>query len=351
MSANDPSNPSPEALQLEIRKMEPKDADGLVQCVHRCYGSSYPNPILYDSEELGCALNEGLLHSVIALDPKGNELIGHCALSFDEPGDPVPEAGKLLVDPSYRGHHISDQLSKVRHQEAITLGIPGYWSACVTNHPFSQDEIIATGGYETGLLINGQPSSVHMEGLNNIAEVRHSLIPFFIPLLKNKPLEVFLPKHHHAFFKSLNANLGLPRTIGDASSSKVPSNQGSIAASSNRAGAVEYLHIRVDGYDVIDGVRDQIQQSESLQAPVIYIDIPIHHPDSVKLIEGLEDLGFFWGAWLPHFGADGDILRLQKLIDHRIDAQDIVCARPAGEACKAYVLAEQKRVGLNQDNA
>ena len=343
MPTNDPSSPGSEALQLEVRKMEPKDAEGLIQCVYRCYGSSYPNPILYDPQKLDAALSEGLLHSVVALDTEG-ELIGHCALSFDEPSDPVPEAGKLLVDPSYRGHHISDKLSKVRHQEALKLGIPGYWSACVTNHPFSQDEIIATGGHETGLLINGQPSSVHMEGLNNIADVRHSLIPFFVPLIKDQSLEVFLPKHHHAFFESLCINLGLTRSIGTTSASQVAANKGRISTSIGGTDAVEYLHIQIDGFDVIDSISDQINKSTALKPPVIYIDIPIHHPDSVQLIEQLEGLGFFWGAWLPHFSADGDVLRLQKLIDTRIDSQDIVCARAAGEACKTYVMAEQKRM-------
>jgi hypothetical protein len=39
-----------EAAQLEVRKMETSDALGLAQCIYRCYGPSYPNPMMYQPQ-------------------------------------------------------------------------------------------------------------------------------------------------------------------------------------------------------------------------------------------------------------------------------------------------------------
>ena len=73
-------------------------------------------------------------------------MVGHCALTYERHGDPVPEAGKLVVDPRYRGHHLSERMAAVRKQEAVDAELAGFWSECVTNDPSSQREVAGTGG-------------------------------------------------------------------------------------------------------------------------------------------------------------------------------------------------------------
>ena len=80
---------------------------------------------------------------------------------------------------------------------------------------------------------------------------------------------------------------------------------------------------------------------------MIYLDIPLHNPLAAQEIEALEQLGFFWATWLPNFEPSGDVLRLQYLLDQRVDVQDIVCARKVGEAVRNHVLAEWQRVQKN----
>jgi hypothetical protein len=54
-------------------------------------------------------------------------------------------------------------------------------------------------------------------------------------------------------------------------------------------------------------------------------------------------MGFFWGAWLPNYTAQGDFLRLQKLHES-VNVDEIICARAQGEDIKKYVVSEWQRV-------
>lgn len=347
-----------EAAQLEVRKMEPSDALSLAQCIYRCYGPSYPNPMMYQPQLIAAALSEGSMFSIVALTPQG-EVVGHCALSFEDIADPIPEAAKLVVDPRYRGHHISDRLAKVRRGYAEEMGITGYWAACVSNHPFSQDEVISTGGGEMGLLINGQPGDVQMAGLNNLTGVRHSLIPFYIPIKSDRPAElptsqqsdqkyhVYLPLHHHSFFTTLLTPLDLHRTLIGTSVAVKAKQVSQISSVIAHQGAPAHLRITVLGDDLVQQVASVLENLKPFSPPVIYLDIPLHNPLAAQEIEALEQLGFFWATWLPNFEPGGDILRLQCLLDQRVDAQDIVCARKTGEVVRDHVLAEWQRVQKN----
>ena len=347
-----------EAAQLEIRKMLRSDALSLAQCIYRCYGPSYPNPMMYRPELIDAALSNGSMVSIVALTPQG-EVVGHCALSFEEVSDPIPEAAKLVVDPRFRGHHISDRLAKVRRHYAEQMGITGYWAACVSNHPYSQDEVISTGGGETGLLINGQPGDVQMAGLSNVTGMRHSLLPFYISIQSKPPpntlpnqaseqnLQVHLPSYHHAFFTSLMKPLNLQRTVISTASAVKTKKTSQLTTAIAHQGAPAHLRIAVLGDDLAQQLAKAVEKLQPLTPPVIYLDIPLHNPLAAQEIEALEQLGFFWATWLPNFEQGGDILRLQCLQDQRVDEQDIVCARKAGEAVRDHVLAEWQRVQKN----
>ena len=347
-----------EAAQLEIRKMLPSDALSLAQCIYRCYGPSYPNPMMYQPQSIAAALGNGSMVSIVAITPQG-EVVGHCALSFEELSDPIPEAAKLVVDPRYRGHHISDRIAKMRRHYAEQMGIAGYWAACVSNHPFSQDEVISSGGGETGLLINGQPGDVQMAGLNNVSGIRHSLLPFYIPVqsnlqpgmqqkqLSDQKLNVYLPSYHHAFFTSLMVPLNLYRIVSSTAIAVKAKKTSQLTTVIAHQGAPAHLRIAVLGDDLVQQVVNAVEKLHPMTPPVIYLDIPLHNPLAAQEIEALEQLGFFWATWLPNFEPSGDVLRLQYLLDQRVDVQDIVCARKVGEAVRNHVLAEWQRVQKN----
>jgi len=330
---------SVEDLSIRLAKVE--DASLIIEGLIRCYGESYPNPSMYQEETVESLIHSGQMHSVIAMNRVG-EVVGHCALSYEHPDDQVPEAGKLFVDPRYRGKHLSDLLAKERKTHAAQMNLSGFWAACVTNHPYSQLEIISLGGAETGLLINGQPNTVHMDGLKNVSDSRHSLIPYYVSLKPCQVTTVNLPEYHLGFFADLLRHTGLTRKIGEKLSvSQIPS---SLSVHHSAEGKPSHIKVLEIGVDFLRKIELIIENLSSEAHPVIYLDMPMTHAMAAKSIIELETLGFFWGAWLPGYGPDGDILRLQCLLDKTVNQTDVICARPEAALIKDFIMSEWRRV-------
>ncbi len=164
-----------DVASLEIRPMMPADAMGLVRCIYRCYGYSYKDAMLYEPRHIAAALRTGRMTSVVAVTPDG-DVVGHCALFVERDDDPVPEQGKLVVDPRFRSHHLGVKMAAVRRALAEERDLVGCWAEAVTNHPASQRELIELGGAEVGLLIGGSPAAVVMAGFDHTNRGRRTLM-------------------------------------------------------------------------------------------------------------------------------------------------------------------------------
>ena len=324
----------------EISSIELKDIPHLIDCVRRCYGDSYPSEMMYDSALLKEAIDTKVMHSVIARHEDGN-VIGHCALTFDGPNNASPEAGKMIVDPDYRGHRIAENMAQKRIEIAKELGLPGFWTECVTNHPFSQHEMLNFGAKETGLLLGVDPASMmQMQGLENHSDTRMSLLAFYLSLKESKQT-VFLPKHHLEFAKSLASMLKIERQMSVSTHSGDGATQGSTAI--DRVEQFAQINIKHIGKDFDTFVQNELKKLEPLNMASIYLDLPISQEAAAHAYVELEKLGFFWGSWLPNYLTTGDILRLQK-INQAVNFEEIVTATPHGESIKKYVQSEWLRV-------
>jgi len=325
-----------------IRPAEPSDAKAIIAALIRCYGNSYPNPQMYEVDEVKNLIQSKLMHSVIAISPQGS-VAGHCALSYEHPLDQVPEAGKLFVDPDYRGKHLSDMLAKERKKHAQLIGLQGFWAACVTNHPYSQLEIIALGGIETGLLINGQPKSVHMDGLQNVDDARHSLIPCYVNIQDKGNFLAYVSPHHVSFFEDLLRHTGIKRKLISQTALDKSVDLSNLSIHHSPEGKPSFIKVREIGQDFLRKIESLMDVLRSENHPVIYIDIPLSDPLASQSISDVESLGFFWGAWLPNYDQNGDVLRLQCLLDPSVNETSIVCARKESEFIRDYVLSEWRR--------
>ncbi len=333
------------ASQLEIREMVPADAAGIARCVYRCYGYTYLDPSLYQPRVLRRAVRSGQLHPVVAVTPSG-EVVGHCALTFDRPGDLVPEGGKLVVDPRYRGHHLAERLAGVRARVAENLGVAGIWFECVTNHAFSQKEVLSGGGAETGLLLGATPTSIAMEGLGNSHGGRHALLTMWSPVAGTTSSTVHVPTRHADLVATICERLGLDRRVecGTATRPVTPRRSRLTSSVCNDTGVV---HVRVlhIGADLVDRVADELDGLAEFDVASVLVDVPVGDPAAIGAIQDLERLELFWGAWLPGFTHDGgDALRLQRVSDQSIELEGISCARPEGEQLRDMVLSEWHRV-------
>jgi RimJ/RimL family protein N-acetyltransferase len=327
----------------KIAPLELDDIPHLIDCVRRCYGNSYDNPMMYDVEQLKDVINQKQMYSVVAKLDDGR-VIGHCALSFDSRDNTSPEAGKMIVDPDFRGHHIAELMAKKRIEIAQSLDLPGFWTECVTNHPYSQHEMIAFNAKETGLFISNTPASFSMQGLQNFSDTRMSLLTFYLTL-KDQPHAIFLPAQHIEHIQALAQELKLNRVIADSSVTGEGNTTFTISLTpADQIGSISIDHI---GSDLVEAINRALQEPSLSGLAAVYLDLPIGQEAAANAYAQLEKIGFFWGAWIPNFTSEGDVLRLQKVFKEA-NLDEIVCAREQGEAVKQYVISEWQRVSQKQ---
>ena len=345
LGSDPPRASEEEVAALEIRAMKPADAMALVRCVYRSYGYSYKTPMLYEPRHIATALRSGALRSVVAAAPDG-DVVGHCALFKEVASDPVPEAGKMLVDPRYRGHHLSGLLAEKRLEIASDREIPGFWAQAVTNHPASQREVLGLGGFEVGLLIGGSPGEVKMAGFENPNEGRRTLLVTYTPL-RPVPRAIHVAPRHAGFVAELAERLGLERTIA----SEIVPGSGSARVTTTVIPDSGLAHMRVIdvGEDLKERIADEVEGLDSFDLGAVHLDLPLSAPGSARAAQRLETMGFSIAAWIPDFAPDGDVLRLQRVGSHPVDTEHVVCARPEGEAVRDYVVAEWHRVRRGGD--
>jgi RimJ/RimL family protein N-acetyltransferase len=337
LSEDEPTASEEEIAAVEVRPMEPGDALGLVRCVYRCYGYSYKDSLLYEPRHIADALRARHMRSVVAVASDGT-IVGHCAAFVERKGDPVPEAGRLVVDPRYRGHHLAERMATARRALAEEHSLPGIWAEAVTNHPGSQREVIRLGGAEVGLLIGGSPAAVRMAGFSNPNEGRRSLIVTYTPITPT-PREIHLDERHQPIVNELAGRLGLQRTIVPAG--RPPNGQAEISTKVTPETGVAHVRVLRAGENLASKIADALEGLDAFDLGAIHLDVPLAEPASLAELEGLD---FAFAAWIPDFSVDGDIVRLQRVGSHPVDVEHVVCARPEGEAVRDYVIGEWHRV-------
>lgn len=331
-------------LSLEITLLELADIPQLVNCVRNCYGESYPNTLMYDKQGLEEIIQKKLMHSVVAKLNNG-QIVGHCALTFDGAHNVSPEAGKMMVDPSFRGHHIAESMAKKRIDIANELALPGFWTECVTNHVYSQHEMIAFNAKEIGLFIGDTPATISMKGLENHPDTRMSLLTFYLSL-NDRPHTLFIPNHHTGHVKVLANDSNLERKIVSTKTK----GSGTTTFHTVLNSSIQTANISIDriGSDLIPAVNHELRKLEALDLASIYLDIPLEQEAAANAYCELESIGFFWGSWMPNFTTKGDSLRLQKIYQ-AVDVETILCARTQGNDIKNYVISEWARVAQNKN--
>jgi hypothetical protein len=97
------------------------------------------------------------------------------------------------------------------------------------------------------------------------------------------------------------------------------------------------------GEDFESVISSELEKLEPQKLSYTLLNLPISQEAAALAFSQLENMGFFWGAWLPNYSEQGDVLRLQKLHES-VNVDEIVCARARGENIKQYVISEWNRV-------
>jgi len=304
----------------------------LVRLIYKCYGYSYPNEFMYYPEQIEARLHAEVMSSCGAYN-SDNELIGHLALVFSKPGAKVGESGEAVVDPRYRGHGIFPKMKIYLTEHAASRGVVGVYGEAVTVHPYSQKGSLELGSCETGFLLGYSPGTVSFQDISEQEKPRRqSIALMFTPILKSKPVKVYIPEVYQEIIETIYNRIGFERELISENKNSNYSEKGnghmtvSIRSDHNQG------IITVEKYreSTLEEIHFHLKQLCLQRIDCIYVDLPLNNKGAGYIASRLRELAFFFGYVIPEY-SDSDVLRLQYLNNVEISKEDIKTASPFGE--------------------
>ena len=345
-AADGAPSPSEESVSLAppqeytVRRFQPGDAAGVARAFYLTYGYEYDLPAVYVPSRL-IELNEsGRYISIVAIDAAG-DVAGHYALSR-EGAQPVADACGAIVLPAHRGRDLLNKLRNRAEEEAIAVGLAGYYSEPVTDHPRTQHASESFGAKACGVTLGEAPRSFiarHM-ALSTTSQ-RQSCMLYVKALQKRGVRVIYPPPHHRAMVAAIYDQLQLPVTISLRRDSATE--RGVFHTAITRADGIATIEITSVGRESAELIRqtvDDLRATNRLGA--IYISLSLEDPGTPGLCEALEPLGFFFSGVGPWMLDGSDSLRLQMPLTP-IDLSELVVIGEFGRQLLSYIAAERER--------
>ena len=317
----------PQDVEISYRLMRAEDAVAVSRCVYRSYGYTYATDFIYYPELVRERLEKGLVESVVAV--AGQEIVGHLALVYIEPGDKVADSCMAVVDPRFRGHGIFKNLKSYLLEHARAKGMYGVYSEAVAVHPYTQKGNLSLGAHETGVLIGKLPTTMYFRKIyDEEKRQRQSDILFYLQLNEPPVRTVYLPVHHKSIISRIYEEGGLKRDVrGPADVKQHLPAQSEVVVNAMHASGVGFMLVRSIGQNLPDLVRYHLRELCKQQMQVVFLDLPLTDPGAASTTAALEMLGFFFSGVIPEL-YHGDMLRLQYLNNIEPDLEKVTRVSP-----------------------
>jgi anti-sigma regulatory factor (Ser/Thr protein kinase)/GNAT superfamily N-acetyltransferase len=324
--------------RYEIRPLRFEDAVQIPRLFWLSYGYTYKIQDFYRPEGLLHWAASGRVTSFVAVAESG-EVVGHAGMLRYGPL-PIAEMALLVVDPAHRGRGLMGALHDALEKRAGEMGLRGVCFDAITSHAISQWDVVRFGGKICDLELSAGPPHVFRALVDNQSRhQRESCLHCFKYLSPPPEAVVHAPPHHREMISRIYGNLEQSWRPGDAGTSR-------------RAGD---FHVHFDG-TMLKGVITVVSADESrwpeisrvtrdlikyAGTEVVYLDLPLAQPVSVKLCEEAEKEGYFFAGVRPLEAADGDNLRLQCLAAP-LDMTRLCIGPEFGRELYNYVAARMK---------
>jgi hypothetical protein len=293
------------ADELNVRPMRGSDAHGVSACVTRCYGDSYPKPIMYRPDELAARVTSGTYQGVVAT--LGSDVVGHIGFTWPTPVSLVVEAGTTVVDPRCRGIGVMSQLSVGLGRELRAQGVAGFVHFPTTAHEVMQRASVRAGGRETGIMLAYLPATARDLEIGGEGDERLAVTVVYQPIGAAPSQPVALPRRYRTRILALAHDLGLERQ-------PIPL-QGPTPARTVLTHTIDDARglARISVERIGADVAEQVHAIASVSAvALVHVDLPMHDAALEHAVDQLRASSFVFAAWLPGW-AGHDVLRLQRV--------------------------------------
>ncbi len=343
-SEHDEAHRAPPAsgdVKTTSRHADLDDVEGICRLTWRTYGPTYQHEEYYRPTRLGHLIESGEQMSVVAVTDD-NEVVGHTALVLQGPDPVVVEAGRAMVDPRYRGHHLMRANWTAHSQWFSEHAVMAVLGSAVTAHTRSQDE----SRQPTGLYLGFLPPISFRDIDDTETPDREATLAGFMPVSEIPAQQVRLPERDAAMIRTLYSDLGLVRTeaaptsAGPGETEPTHTTSGlDVEVHADLGHAV--LSITEIGSDLASAVADRVAAIRRGGIEVVYADIALDDPHVSWGTDRLAEDGFIFSGIVPLYRRGIDIVRYQSLGSTQVDPDKIHLLSARAENLLAYVLEQR----------
>ena len=195
---------------IEVRPMTPGDAQGVSECIVRCYGDAYPKRVMYQPDEVAMLVRSRAYNGVVAAS--GAEVVGHIGFTWPTNASTVVEDGTTVVDPGFRGQGLMGRLGLALGEALAAEGAVGFIHFPTTAHPVMQRASLSAGGRETGVMLAYLPAETRDNAMGAVGEERLAVTVVYQPVLKAPSQNIYLPSRYGGLIRGFADGLGLSRS-------------------------------------------------------------------------------------------------------------------------------------------
>ncbi len=335
-----------EKLDYEVRLMQEHEAIEVSRCAFKSHGYSFFDDHIYSPEKLVELNRSGEMISAVAVTKDG-QFMGHAALLYQDPADPIAELTFVFVNVEYRGQGIFNRMVEFLFSLPKPRRMDGIYAYAVANHVFTQKAMARYGINECGILVATSPASWKFKGIPGDPNQRISVIMSFKYLEPPAPRPVYLPPQHQEIITRLYRNIGVEPQV------TVPENyalaglegESEIEISENESEGCTGLFINRYGADPVRDIRRLTRACCLKGIAAINVFLPLENPATYLIAGEAESFGYFFAGILPG-SRQGDALILQYLNNVDLHYDKIAAHSEAARELLAYIRARDPNENL-----
>ena len=299
-----------QGITYEVGLFEPRDAAGVAELFTEVYGSSYPQKIVYNPEQLITAFESRDNLPIVARTVSGR-IIAYTAFYRSTPNRVLYEFGQTLVLPEYRKTAVFGLLSRYLAKTAPTLpDVEAAFCENVCNHTDTQRAAVLFKYIEAAIEIDLMPEEAYKKEQSAAGRVSAvNMFRTFIP----KPHTVYIPDRYSDYLHYIYEGFDDARTLIASTGELSSVQQTKTTAQIFDFARVARIAVHKAGIDFMESFSREEEAAFGRNALVIQVWLKSSWPWIGRAVDILRNKGYFFGGALPRW-FDEDGLLMQKII-------------------------------------
>ncbi|MFZ7125474.1 MAG: hypothetical protein ACOWWM_04875 [Desulfobacterales bacterium] len=328
-----------QGMDYIVRPMAPDEALEVSKCVYKGYGYTYPHEQIYYPAKLAELNRTHSMFSAVAASVRG-DILGHCALMYDNPDAPIAEMGLGVVKPEYRAMGCFNRLTAFLIDKSRADRLKGVYVRAVALHPYSQKSAARFDLKECALLLGYIPATVDFRRVDKGLSQRVAVFLCFRRLDPTWQPKICPPARHRNMILDLYDHMQVEPIVKRPAAPKKPVFGTESRIHVDVLNSMSYVRIVIEscGPDILREISQIVNELCLKKIEVLNLYMDLSNPRTGPASEQIEKIGFFFAGVLPGGMPDGsDAIIFQYLNQVPIELEAVQAYSDMAKKLLAYV--------------